>query len=376
MMKRLIIILNIFVLLNACNTKKEEQKETIAAATSSEVILTNAQIKNAGIVISVMQNNSISSNLKVNGKIDVPPQNLVSIGVPLGGYLKNTKLLPGMPIRKGEVIAKIEDQQYIQLQQDFLATQSKLHFSELEFKRQKELNQSKASSDKMTQQAEAEYRTNQILIASLKEKLKLVGINANSLSPGKIKKSISIFSPINGFVSKVNVNIGKYISPSEVMFELINPSDIHLNIKVYDKDVRSLAIGKKVLAYTNSNPETKYNCKIILINKDVSAEGTIDVHCHFENYNKTLLPGMYMNAEVAISQSNSNTLPEDAVVSFEGKDYVFIGLSNNKFRLQEVESGTAQSGFIAIRNAEAIKDKNIVIKGAYALLMKMKNTED
>jgi cobalt-zinc-cadmium efflux system membrane fusion protein len=65
----------------------------------------------------------------VNGKIDVPPQNMVSISVPLGGYLKSTKLLEGMHISKGEVIAIMEDQQYIQLQQDYLT--AKAHFSSL-----------------------------------------------------------------------------------------------------------------------------------------------------------------------------------------------------------------------------------------------------
>jgi cobalt-zinc-cadmium efflux system membrane fusion protein len=375
-MNKIIIFLNLLVLLIACNSKKEEPKETIVVTESNEVVLTNAQVKNAGIETTTMQNNEITSILKVNGKIDVPPQNLVSISVPLGGYLKNTKLLPGMHINKGEVIAIVEDQQYIQLQQDYLTTKSKLHFAELEYKRQKELNQSQASSDKITQQAEAELRANQIILASLKEKLQLVNINPNSVSTNNITKSIAIFSPINGFVTKINVNIGKYINPSEVMFELVNPTDIHLNIKVYEKDVNSLSIGKKVLAYTNANSTIKYACEIILINKDVSLEGTVDVHCHFETYDKTLLPGMYMNAEIAVRQSNANTLPEDAVVSYEGKDFVFLDLGNNKFNMLEVQIGTAQSGYIEIKNAATIKDKTIVTKGAYALLMKMKNTEE
>jgi membrane fusion protein, heavy metal efflux system len=376
--KQLASIFCLCALLVACDTKKSEapKQDFIAATNSNEVQLTIAQAKNAGIATTTLQNNEIAQVLKVNGKIDVPPQNLVSISVPMGGYLKNTKLLPGMHINRGEVIATIEDQQYIQMQQDYLSTKSKLYFAELDYKRQKELNASQASSDKMLQHAEAELRANQILLAAIKEKLQLVNINPSNVSTSNITKSISIFSPINGYVTKVNVNIGKYINPSEVMFELVNPTDIHLNLSVYEKDINNLAIGKKVSAYTNGNPNQKHECAIILISKEIGADGTAEVHCHFETYDKTLLPGMYMNAEVLINKSNANTLPEEAIVSFEAKDYVFVDLGNNRFLMQEVQTGNEENGFVEIKNIDRIKDKTIVTKGAYALLMKMKNTEE
>jgi membrane fusion protein, heavy metal efflux system len=375
-MKNIIFFLSIQLLLLSCTAKNEAPKEIATAVESTEVKLTDAQIKNINLETTTLQTNEVATMLKVNGKIDVPPQNLVSISVPLGGYLKYTKLLPGLHINRGEVIAIVEDQQYVQLQQDYLTTKSKLHFAELEYNRQRELNKSQASSDKVTQQAEADLRNNQIILAGLKEKLGLININANNISTSNISKSISITSPINGFATKVNVNIGKYVSPSEVMFELVNPTDIHLNIKVYEKDISSLAIGKKVIAYTNANPTKKYLCEIILINKDISMDGTTEVHCHFETYDNTLLPGMYMNGEIEINRNNANTLPEDAVVSFEGKDFVFVEVGKNKFKMEEVKAGLVQSGYVQINDFGAFLDKKIVTKGAYALLMKMKNTEE
>ena len=104
----------------------------------------------------MLQEMELSSTIKLNGKIDVPPQNMISVSVPMGGYLKSTKLLPGMHVRKGEILAILEDPQYIQLQQDYLLAKSKLHFAELELARQQELNKSQASSDKVTQQAQTE----------------------------------------------------------------------------------------------------------------------------------------------------------------------------------------------------------------------------
>jgi cobalt-zinc-cadmium efflux system membrane fusion protein len=109
------------------------------------------------------------------------------------------------------------------------------------------------------------------------------------LSADKISKSIFLYAAINGFVSKVNVNPGKYINPADVLFELVDPADIHLNLKVYQNDVAKLAIGQKLVAYNNVHPEKKYNAQIILISKDISAEGITEVHCHFKTEDKTLI---------------------------------------------------------------------------------------
>lgn len=318
----------------------------------------------------------MSSTLHLNGKIDVPPQNLVSVSVPLGGYLKHTSLLPGMPVRRGQEIARMEDQQYVQLQQDYLQTQSKLHFSELEYKRQHELNQSRASSDKATQQAEAEWRSNEIILQSLKEKLKLINIEPSSLTNSNIAAGIPVYAPVDGFVTRVNVNIGKYVNPSEVMFELVNPADIHLNLKVFEKDLNRLKVGHRVTAYSNTDPNHKYPCEIILISKDILEDRTADVHCHFLSYDNSLVPGMYMNAEVTLSSGSSNTLPDEAIVNFEGKNFVYTNEGKNSYKMREVEIGISQGGFTEIKNIKDLEGKQIVEKGAYTLLMAMKNSEE
>jgi len=363
-------------LFTSCHSKKTETQKPEAIISESIITLTPAQIKNANIVTGKFSQQQVSSILKVNGKIDVPPQNMVSISVPLGGYLKTTKLLPGMHINKGDVIAVIEDQQYIQLQQDYLLTKTKLAYGQLEFDRQKELNQSKASSDKVYQQAAAELNTLKITLTALTEKLHLVGINIANISSTNINRSINVYAPIDGFVTKVNVNIGKYISPTDVLFELVNPTDIHLALKVFEKDVEKLFIGQKLIAYTNSNPSKKHRCEILLIGKDLSNDRSTDVHCHFEDYDKTLIPGTYMNAEIEVKSNNSYVLPEDAVVRFENKQYVFIKKNDTQFEMIEVQTGNTENGMIEILQADKIATQTFVTNGAYSILMSLKNKSE
>lgn len=376
-MKNIFIILSLFII-TSCGSKNstEVTAEAPAQETESIVTLSDTQLKSTEISVSKLEQKAISSVIKVNGSIDVPPQNIVSVSIPMGGYLKSTKLLPGMPIRKNETIAMIEDQQYIQMQEDYLTTKSKLAYSKSELDRQKELNASKASSDKVYQQTQMEYNTLKVMLSSLEQKLKMININPNSVSESNITRTVSIQSPINGFVSKVNVNIGKYVSPTDVLFEIIDPSTIHLNLKVFEKDLNKLSIGQKLIAYSNSNEEKKYSGEISLISNDLSPERIAEVHCHFENPDKSLKPGMYMNAEIELMSHNTLAIAEEAIVNFEGKDYVFVKKSDKEFEMLQVETGVKENKFIEITNSEKFTNREIVIKGAYTLLMTLKNKSE
>ena len=149
-MKNKIIIISILILIYACKNKQVPEEISEPTLNENTVGLSTAQLKNANIESNLLEQKEIASTIKINGKIDVPPQNIISISAPMGGYLKSTNLLPGMYIKKGELIATLEDQQFIQLQQEYLLAKSKLHFAEVEYNRQKELNQSQATSDFIT----------------------------------------------------------------------------------------------------------------------------------------------------------------------------------------------------------------------------------
>ncbi len=375
-MKNYILLLSMMVLLAACGGNTTENTTEEKAKNGDLVQLNDKQMLNAGIVTGMGEKKNISSVLKVNGKIEVPPQNIVSVSIPLGGYLKSTHLLPGTKIKKGEVIAVIEDPQYIQIQQDYLTAVARLNFLEKEFTRQSELNQSKASSDKVLQQTEADFKAQKIASKSLYEKLKLIGVTPEKLDENSISRSINVYAPIDGYVSKVNVNIGKYVNPADVIFELINPTDIHLGLTVFEKDVNKLYIGQKLMAYTNNETDKKHPAEIILISHDLSPERSVMVHCHFEDYDKSLLPGMYMNAELDIITNNAFVISEEAIVNFENNSFVFVENSKGNYEMKEVKTGISENGLVEITNSEIIGNKPIVVKGAYSLLMSLKNTAD
>lgn len=368
-----IVVAGLFV---SCSLKKQEPV-TVEAPVSDVITLTAAQIKNAGIETGSPQEKTMNSELKVNGLVDVPPQNIVSVSFPIGGYLNSTSLLPGMHVAKGQVIAWMEDQAIVQLQQDYLVTAAKLEFLRQEYERQKMLNESNVNADKIYQQAKAEYFSQRILLKGFSEKLKLLHINPDRLTESSVSRSVPLYSPINGFVSKVNVNIGKYVTPSDVLFELINPSDMHAALTVFEKDIPKVKPKQSVLVSFVDDPLVEYPCEVLLVTKNVNEDRTALVHCHFVNQPKKLLPGMFLNAKINVQGSMVPAVPEEAVVRYGNSEYVAEAKGNGTFGLIAVETGIKSDGWVEIKGAgEEFLKKKLVLKNPYPVLSALKNTAE
>lgn len=372
-MKYLICTIAVLSFLACGGKQTDQQSAETETPPETHVSLSQEQLQNAKVETGMAEKGDISSTLRLSGTIDVPPQNMISVSFPLGGYLKSTRLLPGMRVRKGEVLAVMEDAQFIQLQQEYLLTKSKLTLTEAEFQRQQTLNAGKAASDKVLQQAKSEFETQRITQRALAEKLRLIGLDPEKLSEENLSRTVNVYSPISGYVAKVDVNIGKYTAPTDVLFELVNPEDIHLNLTAFEKDVQQLAIGQPVKAWTNDNPEKKYSASIILVGKNLDENRSAEVHCHFDRYDEKLLPGMYMNAEVSVKSQNAWIVPDAAVVRWQNKHYIFIENGEGVFEMAEVTPGIAQEGKIQITPVVDIAGKKIALTNAYTLLMKLKN---
>jgi cobalt-zinc-cadmium efflux system membrane fusion protein len=369
------IALIIFAVFASCNnqpTASEPEKAVKDnAQISDNVVLTAAQLKNAGIVIGYAEKRTMRKTLKVTGILDVPPKNIVSISMPLGGYVKRTGLLPGAYVHRGEVLATMEDQLYIQLQQDYLTAKSKLVYSEAEYTRQQQLNETKAASDKVYQQAVSDHEAQKILVRSLGEKLSLIGVDPQKLNINSISRSVNLYAPISGYVTKVNVNIGKYVNPADVLFELISPKEMHLSLIVFENDAANIVTGQKVTCYSNTHPETRYEATVHLVNPAIGKERSTEVHCDLGNYGSELMPGMYMNAIIEIETAQANSLPEDAIVKWNNGYYIFVERAVGQYSMHKVEAGTSDDGFVEVTSA--LPGRKIVTQNAYSLLMKLKN---
>jgi membrane fusion protein, heavy metal efflux system len=381
-----IILITSFSALSCNNKNTNSETHETEVLPPNTVEMNDAQSKLAGIVLGSVEQKKLSTELKVNGQVNVSPQNLVSISAIMGGYIKSTKLVQGSPVSKGQVIAVIENPEFIELQQNYLESKSKLDYAETEYNRQKDLFSENVNSAKTYQLALSEYKSLQTTVYALEQKLKLIGIDAKKLQVENISSTISILSPIYGYVKTVNVNVGKYVSPTDVIVEIINTKNLTLELTLFEKDIDNIAIGQKISFNIPNNPDKKMSAIIYQVGKTINEDKTIKVYATVEKESENLLPGMYVNATIDIQNESVTALPDEALLSFEDKDYIFIFSEKKKegdkyvtlYKIMEVKKGVSYNGFteVILPPDFNINERKIVIKGAYNLLSAMKNAGD
>ncbi len=372
-----IISLLPFVVACASVDQPAEDQTPENTPTANQVILSEQQLRNSTLERVSLKKQKMSGTLQLSGKVDVRPDDLASLSSPLGGHIRAVNALPGMPVHKGDVLLVLEDQQFIQLQQDYLTAVAKLRSAEADYHRQRTLHESLSASGKAFQLAETEYQTLLAEKNGLEEKLRLIHIDPASLNPADIRRSIRITAPFNGFVSKVMVNKGRYVAPQDILLELINPDGLLLNLNVFENDWLNVSVGQRLEAYTNREPEKKVQAQIIATGNAINDDGSTGILAKVTDAGGVkLTPGLYIHAKVQLDEVEADVLPEDAVLSHGGKTYVFEWVQANTFRLLPVSTGTVQDGKIAVLNPQDLNGKDFVGKGAYALLMALKNTDE
>ncbi|MFM6935190.1 MAG: efflux RND transporter periplasmic adaptor subunit [Flavobacteriales bacterium] len=367
------------VLITMISCSENTKQETVVdkPTTKSDVLtLTGKQVLSFGIKSTTLTKSFIGMSIFANGMIDVPPQNKSYISVPFGGYIRDIKVLDGMRVSKGDVLLVVEHPEIIQLQQDYLEVQGNMEFLKAEMDRQKSLLDKEAGSAKNYQLAKSNWQVAQAKLAGLNVKLQMANVNIASLKNGVIQREQKIKSPFAGVVTKVNTNVGSFADPKDNLLEVIDLQHAHAELTVYEKYLKMLKMNQLVnLTFIDS--EEKTSAKIFLIGREIGSDRTVKVHCHFEHLPKEIVPGSYLKAEINVDEMEHFVVPTESIVSFGGKDVLYVTADNRHFIPVEIEILSTQGDRTAIQpvNEMDFINRKYVSKGAYELLSTM-NKED
>jgi RND family efflux transporter MFP subunit len=346
------------------------------------VELRDDQIKLAGIETGSVEIRSLGNTVRANGIVTVSPQSTASVCMPLGGFIKNTTLLPGNAVNKGQTLAVIENQEFVDIQQSFLEAKNRLVFARAEYERHIDLYNNDVYSQQNVQQVTVEYKNLVAMVKSLEQKLLLIGMKPDQVREDNITSMVNLVSPIKGYLKSVNINIGKYVSPTDVLFEIINSDQLFLELTLFEKDADKVTAGQK-LTFQINNESEEHEAVVTQTGKSITSDKTLQVYAAVSNPCKNILPGMYVNANIEETNAKVTALPSEAIVSFDDKDYIFVfekekkedGKPFSEYRMIEVKKGATSSGFTEIMLPEGFDANNtkIVIRGAYNLLSAKKN---
>lgn len=296
---KLTYILAASLLIMACGNNKQTDTVEDESAKTVATDTTTTDTTAAKEVDGMSGATNVEKEPSFNGIFVVPSQRKATVTLTMGGIIKTTSLMVGQYVRKGQVIATVDNPDFIDLQQNYLDAAAKLDYLEKEYIRQKNLAKEEAASKKQFQSSKAEYLAGKTKYEGLKAQLRLLGINANRLKAGNIVTRMSIKAPISGYVTNNNVNIGKYLNAGEPVCDIIDKSNMMLQLTAYEKDLGKLKVGSSLEFTVNGMPGKVFDAVLYSIDQKVDTENrSIKVYAKLKKSNPIFRPGMYVSAKI------------------------------------------------------------------------------
>ncbi|WP_348797306.1 efflux RND transporter periplasmic adaptor subunit [Flavobacterium adhaerens] len=397
-----LLLTSCLLLLTSCGEKKTEEAGHEEEKSENEVALTAVQYKTVGIQTGSLENRNLNLVIKANGYTTVPPQNMANVSTLIGGTVKDILVLEGTYVNKGKVLATIQNLDVVEMQEDYNSAIANIEYLQLEYNRQKTLSDEDVNPRKVLQEVKAKLAVERARAKASKNKLQALNMSTSGSS------LVPIVSPISGYVGKISIAKGAFAETGITLFEVVDNSQMHLDLNVYEKDLGDIAVGQTIDFILTNQGNKSIKGKIFGINKSFSNESkTVAVHAKINPADsKDLISGMYVSANINIKNATVPALPKDAVVKNGEKYFVYIqeehqekattkkpeahehkegeahseetageeeGHNEIHFKAIEVIPGTTDLGYTEVKFVEEIPaDAKIVIKGAFYLLSAMK----
>ena len=405
MKTRIAFILIIFSVSFSCNNapKEAENEEHEEHGPEGVVVLNEAQREALNLKLDTFLMRNLTTVIKTNGQLDVPPSGSAEVTAFIGGNVKKINVFHGDKVQKGQVLAILEHPDYIALQEDFAEVANRLDFLEQEFNRQKKLFENNVGAGKDFQQVKADYNTAKAKYEGLKSRLELLRLSPEKVKAGDISNSINIVSPLNGYVNEIKIKVGTYVGAKDELFEITDNSRIHADFMVYEKDVHLVKEGQKIHFTVANRPGEEFLATIFAIGKEFEPNTrAVHIHASLDKKVPDLIPGMYITGHIHTDDHYTKALPNDAIVTEGTKSYIFVvdndalkeihkgeesaGVENSElhaesehqmaFRMVEIIPGQKDETYTEIKLLDSLpKDTKVVMNAAYYLLADMGKEE-
>ena len=381
-------------------TKEEKAKTDTTKKEEGIAEVTAEQMEAVGIEMGVIEQKNLTSVVKASGQLTVPPQNKAVVNALVGGVIRRINVIEGQQVGKGQVVAVIENPDFIRLQQDYLTSRDNLVYLQQEYERQRTLKEADAGIGKVYQQASANLAAERSKLSTLEKQLQQIHISPSSVRRGNLITQVPVLAPISGTVGKITLSIGTYTDASSPIMEIVNNSTIYCDLQVFEKDIAKVSVGQIVNFILTNQKDKLVSGSVTGINKSFETENkSVVVHAVVNNVaHLNLIAGQYVSALIETGKQLVSAVPKDAIVKANDKSYIFVfeGTENepvkkdaddkeatknkfqqkHRFKMIEVLTGVEELGFVEIRLVVELQpNTKIVTKGAFYIYSSMQNVE-
>ena len=320
----LILLFGLF----SCGDKTDQPTEGETKSKESiddRIQVTQVQFEHSKMTLGSFDEKSFPTIVTASGMIDVPPENRAVVNASMGGYIKTTPLLIGNKVKKGDILVTIENPDFVSMQQEYMEVNEQLTFLKSEYERQVSMKAENITSQKSYLKSQSDYKTAVAKYTGLDKQLRMLNISPSKVRDGQISSVASIYAPITGSITKVNVTKGSFVSPADVIIEIIDTDHIHLELSVFEKDIMKVKKDQKIDFKIPEASSDLYKAEVHLVGTSIEPNRTIKVHGHLEDdTNHNFLTGMFVNASIITTSHLARALPSESIVVIDDISYVLV----------------------------------------------------
>lgn len=340
-----------------------------------DIPLTQQQVSTAELRMSEVQTRELDATLRVTGTLVLRPQSMADVSSLMGGVVRSILVSEGQRVSKGQVVATVENTGVVTLQREYFTALRESEAARAELTRQQTLAKAGAGVAKNLQQAETAARIADASLTGIGQQLRQMGISPKSVASGSFATVFPLRAPISGTVSRISASIGSYADMQSPLLAIRDNSAMECDLNVFEKDVAKVAVGDRVELLLANQPGRVLRGRVYGVNQYFNdAAKSVAVHVRLDaSPRQSLIDGMYVSGTIATGRQKCRALPSQAIVSTEGKSYIFA--LNGKprggkysFSRHEVTTGVTSDGFTEVDLCEHIRpDSRIVTDNVYYL---------
>lgn len=311
------------------------------------------EIKTIGV-----EEKELKEEILLPGRVDYNYEQMAIVGARLTGRITGIRVKQGDPVRAGSVLATISSIELGRAQSDYLRNLARLFGIQPKYDRARDLFEKRILSSQDFEQSRMEFQTAQVELNASRLALSNLGMRPDeiaALSQTNAEARDHILrSPINGIVTERRAVIGQSVSPADNLFVIADLSRLWVILDVYEKDMRFIQQGARVMIFLMENSE-KMEARVANIGSVIDPEKkTAVVRVEVPNPGNRLRIGQTINATVeglVNVRANLYSLPAEAIHHIEGRKVVFVERSVGAFEPREIETG------------ETVEGRTIVVSG-------------
>lgn len=383
MIKRFILVAALTVItfvgfsfLSQSKTETSESENQEEEIDFQNIPLSEKQVKAVDLKMGEAQEREMDAMLHVNGSLVLRAQDMGNVSSLMGGIVKNVYVKEGQMVSRGQVVATIENTDVVTLQREYYTAYKESEMARLELDRQKTLASAGAGIKKTLQMSEKNYKVAQANLLGTGRQLQQMGISTKEVAKGKFTTVFPLRAPISGTVSDMQASLGSYADMQTPLMKIRNNHAVECDLNVFEKDIAKVKVGDQVLVSLTNQPGVNVSGRVYGMNQYLN-KGTKSVAVHVKLDAKRgakLFEGMYVSGQIATGRQLCMTLPDKAIVSADGKQYVFaLNQQHSKggtysFSRHEVTTGVSNNGYTEVALCKHLKKgQKIVTDNAFYL---------